>query len=388
MIVHEQTATVPERTPWAVMAAIIATVSVFAIAQGLSYPLFTFIMTEQGWSPAAIGLSAAMTPLGLIVSAPFVPWVASRVGAGRLAIVCALAAAELFLAVALLKNGIAWFPLRFLIGMAIDPLYVLSEVWLISLSPPARRGRILGVYTAVIAAGFAAGPLSLMLVGSQGWPPFFVGIASFLGCALLLLLTLQKLPSIEDDRDRVSVGRFWHHAPTLLLAVVITAGFEQIVLALLPVYGAGFGLGERILAAMLTVMIAGNIALQIPLGLMAERYTTRSIMISCALTCAALVLALPLVIQNIAVWPLLFVLGAASYGIYTMALIELGNRFTGSLLVTGNAAFALMWGLGGIAGPSGAGAVMELFGNAALPWFLVLLPVTLLLFAFYRGMRI
>lgn len=370
-----------------VMTAIIATVSVFAIAQGLSYPLFTFIMTEQGWSPAAIGLSAAMTPLGLIVSAPFVPWVASRMGAGRLAVSCALVAAGLFLAIGLLKDGIAWFLLRFLVGVAIDPLYVLSEVWLISLSPPARRGRILGIYTAVIAAGFAAGPLSLMLVGSQGWPPFVVGIAAFLGCALLLLLTLQKLPSIDDDRERVGVGRFWRHAPTLLLAVVLTAGFEQIVLALLPVYGAGFGLGERVLAAMLTVLIAGNIALQIPLGLMTEHYTTRSIMISCAFTCAALVLALPLAIQNMGIWPLLFVLGAASYGIYTMALIELGDRFTGSMLVTGNAAFALMWGLGGIAGPSGAGAVMELFGSAALPWFLVCLPVTLLLFAFYRRMQ-
>lgn len=387
MIADEQTVTIPERTPWMVMAAIIATVSVFAIAQGLSYPLFTFIMTEQGWSPAAIGFSAAMTPLGLIISAPFVPWIAGKVGAGRLAVVCALVAAALFLAVGLLKNGIAWFPLRFLIGMAIDPLYVLSEVWLISLSPPARRGRILGVYTAVIAAGFAAGPVSLMLVGSQGWLPFAIGIAAFLGCALLLFLTLHKLPPIEDDRNRVSVGRFWYHAPTLLLAVIITAGFEQIVLALLPVYGAGFGLGERVLAAMLTVMIAGNVALQIPLGLMAENYTTRSIMIACAMTCAIVVLVLPSAMQNMAIWPLLFVLGAASYGIYTMALIELGNRFTGSLLVTGNAAFALMWGVGGIAGPSGAGAVMELLGNAALPWFLVCLPVTLLLFAFYRRVQ-
>ena len=59
---------------------------------------------------------------------------------------------------------------------------------------------------------------------------------------------------------------------------------------------------------------------------------------------------LPVFIETLAVWPLLFVVGATGYGIYTMALIELGNRFTGSALVAGNAAFAVMWGIGGIAG--------------------------------------
>ena len=32
-------------------------------------------------------------------------------------------------------------------------------------------------------------------------------------------------------------------------------------------------------------------------------------------------------------------------------LIELGERFSGAMLVAGNAAFALMWGVGGIAVP-------------------------------------
>lgn len=387
MILHDQPIATPERTPWAPMAAIIATVSVFAVAQGLSYPLFTFIMTEQGMSPSAIGLSAAMTPLGLLVSAPFVPWVARRLGAGRLAVFCALSAAALFLAVGLLRNEIAWFPLRFLIGMAIDPLYVLSEVWLISMAPPARRGRVMGVYTAVIAAGFAGGPLSLTLVGSQGWPPFAIGISAFLGCALLLVFTVRKLPEIEDGRERVSVGRFYRHAPTLLLAVCVAASVEQSALALMPVYGAEFGIAERVMAAMLAVMIAGNVALQIPLGLLAERYSARAVMIACAAASVLFSLLLPALIVTVAVWPLLFVLGAFTYGIYTMALIELGNRFSGSMLVTGNAAFALMWGLGGIIGPPGAGGALELFGGHALPWFMAALCAGLLVFALYRALR-
>jgi hypothetical protein len=52
------------------MAGIIATVTVFAVAQGLTYPLLSFILERQGTTSGLIGLSAAMTPLGFIVSRP------------------------------------------------------------------------------------------------------------------------------------------------------------------------------------------------------------------------------------------------------------------------------------------------------------------------------
>ncbi len=51
----------------------------------------------------------------------------------------------------------------------------------------------------------------------------------------------------------------------------------------------------------------------------------------------------------------MLVMGGVGYGVYTMALVELGNRFHGSVLVAGNAAFALMWGAGGIVDPPGSG---------------------------------
>jgi hypothetical protein len=41
------------------MAGIIATVTVFAVAQGLTYPLLSFILERQGTTPGLIGLSAA-----------------------------------------------------------------------------------------------------------------------------------------------------------------------------------------------------------------------------------------------------------------------------------------------------------------------------------------
>ena len=83
-------------------------------------------------------------------------------------------------------------------------------------------------------------------------------------------------------------------------------------------------------------------------------------------------------------WPFIFVWGAVSYGIYTMTIIELGERFTGQMLVTGNAAFSMMWGVGGIAVPPAAGAAMDLIGAPGLPLALVRICFLLLVLSIMR----
>ncbi|QPC92480.1 MFS transporter [Mesorhizobium sp. INR15] len=365
------------RIQWAAITGVIATVSVFAIAQGLSYPLLSFILQRQGVSPAMIGISAAMTPIGFIVSSPLIPALARRFGAGRTALTCAALSAIVLALIGWTQNVYLWFPLRFLIGAVTNPLYVLSEIWVISLAPAAKRGRIMGVYSTIISAGFAAGPLCLLAVGTEGWPPFLVGICAFVLCGICLASVLPRLPKVEEAGHQVSVLGFIPMAWLLLFAVVVAAGFEQAALALLPVYGTHYGIGDIRMSALLSVMIAGNIAMQVPLGLLAERISARAVGLACVAITVLGCLLLPLLIETPLIWPMIFVWGAVSYGIYTMSIIELGERFTGSTLIAGNAAFSLMWGVGGITMPPLAGAAMDVLGAGGLPLTLGLLCLAL-----------
>lgn len=353
--------------PWLPLAGVIATVSVFAIAQGLSYPLLSFILERQGHSAGMIGLNAAMMPLGLIASSALIPPLVRRFGSGGVALACAAAEAVVLALIGWTQDLVAWFPLRFLAGAAIGPLYVISEVWIIALAPPAIRGRILGVYTSIISAGFAAGPLSMTIVGTEGWPPFLVGISAFAICFLILAAILPRLPNLGGDQERASVRSFLPLAPVLLLCVLVAAAVEQAIFSLLPVYGLAHGIDAREMSAVLTVMISGSVVLQTPLGLAGERWGPRRILVGCAAGTAAASFLLPLAVETVAVWPFVFAWGALAYGIYTLALAELGARFTGAMLVAGNAAFALMWGVGGMAGPPAAGAAIDLFGPEGLP---------------------
>jgi MFS family permease len=373
MTTESTTLSLHERIPWAAMAGIIATVTVFAVAQGLTYPLLSFILERQGTTPGLIGLSAAMTPLGFIVSALFIPALARRIGGARLAILCSGLAALTLIAIGWSREVWIWMPLRFLLGFFANPLYVISETWLLSITPARRRGRIMGLYSSIVSGGFAIGPLSLGLVGTQGWPPFMVGIVAFLLCGLIVLAAVPHLPKMPHEGEATSVGGFFALAPLLLFAVFAAAALEQTLLSLFAVYGAALGSTEGRIASLITCFIAGNAVLQILLGRVAERFGSLRTMMLCALTSLGGCLLLPAIFESRLIWPLFFVWGGASFGIYTMSLIQLGERFTGQALIAGNAAFAFVWGIGGIVGSPATGLAMQVIGHQGLPSSLGLL---------------
>lgn len=366
-----------ERVLWAAIAGLIATVTLGAVAAGVTYPLLSFILERQGTEPATIGLSAAMTPLGFIVAAYVTPTLVRRVGGARLAILCSILAALTLAAIAWTQDVWSWMPLRFLLGFFSKPSYVIAETWLISIAPASRRGRIIGLYSAIVSGGFAVGPLSLCLVGTHGWPPFILAIVAVLLCGLIILAVVPRLPEMALEGEAASVGGFFALAPLLLFAVFVAAAFEQTLISLFAVYGAALGSGEERIAALIACFIAGDAALQILLGRMADRFGSTQTMVSCALASAAGCLLLSSLFDSWLIWPLVFIWGGVSFGIYTMTLIQLGERFTGHGLIVGNAAFALVWGIGGIVGSPTTGLAMQSIGHQGLPLSLGLLCMVL-----------
>ena len=347
--------------------ASITAVGVFCLTTGLSYPLLALILEDMGASSGLIGLNAAMGPIGIILSAPFVPRLARKFGAWFICVTSLCSSAVLLLMLAVFRDVMIWFPIRFFLGVAISAIFIISETWINQLAMPRIRGRIIGTYNTVAAAGFALGPLTLAVIGSQGWPPFLVGITGILIALPVFVLARDHLPGF-DGREDASVFSFLSLAPMLLLAVAFAALFDQVVLSFLPIYGLRHGLTEATSSLALAVMIIGNVVLQIPIGWLADRISRRFLMniMAIATMIGSLLLSL-LIGESMLLWPMLFVWGAIAFGIYTIALVELGDRFSGALLLAGNGAFGMMWGIGGIFGPPVAGAAMDLIGPEGLP---------------------
>ncbi len=349
------------------IVAAISTIGVFCLTTGLSYPLLALILENRGTSTGLIGLNAAMTPLGIIVSSPFIPMLTRRMGAWFMCVASLCLAAVLLVLLGVFRDVMIWFPLRFLLGVANTVIFITSEAWINQLAEPGIRGRTIGLYNTIAAAGFAMGPLALALIGSQGWLPFLVGVAGILMALPFVVMAREHLPEF-NGKEKASVFSFFSLAPLLLLAVAAAALFDQVVMSLLPIYGLRHGATEATGSLMLTVLIVGNVLLQIPIGWLADRFSRRYLLSWLAFaTVAGCILLVWWIEGSTLIWPMLFVWGAVAFGTYTIAMIDLGDRFSGALLLAGNSAFGVMWGLGGIIGPSVSGGAMDLVGPEGLP---------------------
>jgi MFS family permease len=154
----------------------------------------------------------------------------------------------------------------------------------------------------------------------------------------------------------------------LLLAVTAAALFDQVVMSLLPIYSLRHAIPESTGSLMLAVIIVGNVLLQIPIGWLADRFSRRYMISWLAFgTVAGSILLTWWIEGSVLIWPMLFFWGAIAFGTYTVAMVDLGARFSGALLLAGNSAFGVVWGLGGIVGPSLAGVAMDLMGPEGLP---------------------
>ena len=141
-------------------------------------------------------------------------------------------------------------------------------------------------------------------------------------------------------------------------------------LSFLPVYAVKKGFDQEWAAFTLTTFIIGNTVLQFPIGWFADHYPKRAVMVACGVAVATATALIPLAFGTLWLWPLLTIAGAASAGIYTVALGELGERFSGHELVTGTASFSTTWGTGALAGSLIAGWSIAAMGPDGLPYTL------------------
>ncbi|WP_167767321.1 MFS transporter [Bradyrhizobium frederickii] len=352
---------------WMKVVLVTATVGVFAVATGLSSPLLALVLKSEQFSGVLIGANAAMMPMGLLTSALCVPRLAQHIGAHKAAVGLALTAAAALALMMMFRTLWIWFPARFALGLAIGGFYIVNKAWLNEIAVSVYRGRIMGLYAAVLAAGFSLGPFALALTGSSGWPPFAVGIVALLTASLITAIFAHRLPGFSV-KERMPTMSFLPRAPVLLAAVGAFGLFDHATLSFLPAFGMRNGYSEQAMAIGLAVLNGGNVFLQVPVGWLADRFPRRLVLFGLAAATAAGAVLLVLAVQRgpLMLFVLLFVWGACAYGVTTVALAELGDRFSGSTLLAGSAAFTLSSGIGGMLGGPLTGAAVDTAGDSGL----------------------
>ena len=367
------------------LLAAISAITVFGFTFGLMFPLLSLIMEGKGVPSHIIGYNAAMHPLGIILSIFVIPTVVRRFGAKRAVIGAALLTAVVIVSYPFFPVFWGWFVLRVLQGFFISILFAISEAWIVKFAEGAWRSRILAIYTSILALSFGGGPAIISVTGIEGALPFVVGAAVLL-VATIPIFFVRDEEVDSDDETPLSVLAFARKAPILLFAVGMFAILDAANLSFLPVYAVKKGFDQEAAALALTAFVLGNTVLQFPIGWCADHFPKRAVMGVCGALSGLCSFLVPFVFGTWALWPVLTVMGATAAGIYTVALAELGEKFSGHELVTGTASFSTIWGVGALAGSLAAGWSIAGFGPDGLPFSMsAVFLVFVLAVAFSRG---
>jgi MFS family permease len=349
------------------LIAAIASVACCDIALGLTLQLLPLLMERQHLHALVMGANAAMGPLGILLAGPFLPRLIRRFGSRPTVLLVTGVLLLCLVAFRLLPSVWLWFPIRFVFGVATGTVFTVSEAWVLTFAGDGNRGRIMGLYTSVLAVTFSVGPLILPVTGIDGWPPWLLGMA----CIGLSIVPLG-LVEVSDDvfRSHDGAGGFFdflRRAPFLLFAVAIVVLFDSVFISFFTIFGLRHGLPLETASRVLGAGIIGNTLLFYPMGLLADRWSRRGVVVVTAAATIVFSLGLPFVVDTWAIWPTTILLSSAAFGVYVVALATMGDTFKGPDVVAGSAAFAAMWGLGGLVGPPVTGAAIDFFGINAMP---------------------
>jgi MFS family permease len=345
---------------------------------GFQPPLMALVLERGGASSFQIGAVTSISTAAVMLCGPLYPRAISRLGL-RPAIILGIgiSAATMFV-MPWLPGFQGWLVLRFLTGCALGLEWIASETWLNRLATDQSRGTIMGAYSTLFAGGVMAGPLLLQITGTTGWRPFGAGALFLALTALPLFAAHDHTASDSGPRDGPHWLRLARAAPIVMVAALIAGLVESAYVSLLPVFALLRGLDEQHSLVLVTVFLAGNVLLQLPIGRLGDRLGRERVLVLCAVVCVigpillSAVMGIPWL-----VWPLLLAWGGTMYGFYTQGIALLGESYPRAELADANTVFVVVYCAGGIVGPSLGGLAMDWWKPNGLLVFLSAAPLLL-----------
>lgn len=349
-----------------IVACIASTIAV-TVTMGLTLPYLALVLEHRGVDPWLNGLSAATQMIGVMFLAFLGPRLMARFGTKRVIAGGLAGVAVSLVLLPIFPSVWIWFPIRFLLGLSAELVWTAGDVWINQLAPEEKRGRIIGITGFFQHGGFAVGPLLLGVLGTETWWPLYIGTAIVLvGIAPLLLAGPAIKAGSAESRARIL--HFLKIAPGLMIAGLMFGLIDSATLSLLPVYGLRKELGTDMAESMLAIFVIGAMLAQIPMGWLTDHFPARVLMlIGAAMTFVTLV-ATPWTIDDpVLIYPVLGLMGAGLGSFYTIALTEMGRRFTGGALIGVTTSFMFLWASGSVIGPGLSGIAIELGGPDGMP---------------------
>ena len=366
-------------------AALFLSIALLQLSSGAISPLDALSGLQSGFTTTQVGLLGSSHFLGFFIGCWWAPRLMGNVGHSRAFAAFAACGAISAAAHPIYIEPYIWSALRVLTGLCIAGCYTVVEAWLQASLNNQNRGRILGVYRSVdLGASLLAQLLITVLT-----PAHYVSynLLAILCCACLLpLVVTRKAPPVIPDAPRLSPLKTFQVSPLAVMGVIVAGVTAASFRMVGPVYGQQVGLLTGEIAYFLAAFVLGGALAQIPVGWFADRYDRRWVLIVVSLlsvlVCFGTITLGGSSKESVFFAALLF--GMVSFPVYSLSAAHANDFATPEQAVEISASLMFMYGLGAIASPLGASALMQSAGPEMLFIIIAIAHAALCVFGMAR----
>ncbi|WP_322080528.1 MFS transporter [Paraburkholderia bannensis] len=370
---------------WPAIAALTAVSTLAQIGQfGIGFIVLPVWLAHQGLDAQRAGIFAASQWSGMFVGLLMAPATVVKMGAKRTVTLGLAASVVAFLAAGWLSWPL-WIAAGVLTGLGIGLRWIANESWLYGLVPERLSGRVVGVHETLIATAGVIAPALAAACGADGSITMIAGLSFTCAAAIPLWLTTSA-PAMHPAARETQIQRD-ARTPTLgariylgMIVVAVGGVIDGALYGLFPLYAAARGMSVTQAALLLSCLGLGGMALQYPVGWMADRIGLGFTVLTCATLSTLGLVAFALVPPTTWMLPAcgLLVGGMNSafitLGMYAAACSEK------TAIVRNMRRVSLTFTASSIIGPLVASSAMKAFGNDALMWPLAIASAALAFF--------
>lgn len=334
---------------------------------GLQGTLLALRGVEELFSEGVIGAIMAMYSLGFVTGAFICPAIIQRVRHIRTFCMMAGLCATAIVIMGLWVDPWVWAILRFILGVCIIGIYMVTESWLNSQATNANRGGIFSVYT-LINLLFLGGGQFLILVGDVNTMDLFAIAAALFSLSLVpvALTRITEPPPVTPIR--LDLKQLYQISKLGFMGSLVGGLLSSLFWSLGPLFARLNGLTDFGIVMFMSTTILGGILFLWPIGYWSDKSDRRQIIAIVSLIIVVASLAAMLAPHDTYLWIsiCMFVFGAMLFTIYPLCVAHT-NDLAGSnerFSVTSN--LLVIYGVGAAAGPFIGGFVMNLLGHYSL----------------------
>ena len=374
-----------DRSSAAASWALLLGLGLLMMGNGLNGLVLGVRSEAEGFGLTVTGLVMACYYVGFLAGSVYTVRLIETVGHIRVFAAFASLASSAVLVHSVSVTPPSWAAMRFVFGLCMAGLYVVTESWLNDLATNETRGRLLGLYMVFSMGGLAAGQLLLSLGDANGFGLFI--LASVLVSISLIPVTLSasSTPPLREPA-RLSFRELLRIVPTGVVGSFWVGASHGTLVAMGAVYAAAVGVPKDRIAVLLSAPLVGALVAQWPIGALADRFPRRGVIFVTAVAASAAALALFAVDDgSTGAVALMFVLGGASFSLYSLVIAYTNDWLSQEQFVAASALQIRINGVGAIIGPLVAAGIMGVWGPR---WIFVVLVGTHAVIAAYVGYRI